>query len=665
MKFIGFALGFWFLGGLFPLLLGRRHSAAAACGVVAHLAASAFALAAAITTLASGKILGWRWDWPAAAGQFHIVLDPLAAWFLFIIALLSAVTAIYGWGYWKSSSSGHPHGAAWCFSNLLAGGMALVVLAGDAVLFLAAWEIMTLASFFLVTHEDDLPQNRRAGWIYLVASHVGAAFLILFFLWRGSHAGSLDFTVWAAQPLSGQTMGGWFLLALIGFGFKAGFIPLHVWLPEAHPAAPSHISALMSGVMVKTGIYGLMRCLGFFNDWPEWWGWVFLGVGLASGILGVLLALAQKDLKRLLAYSTVENIGIVALGMGIGVLGISLNLPALAVAGWAAALLHVLNHAFFKGLLFLGAGSVLHATHTRNLEQLGGLLKRMPWTGACFLTGAVAICGVPPLNGFLSEVLLYSGAISGVGSGQGRAVLAGTLLMAGLALIGGLAVACFAKAFGIAFLGEPRREPAAHAHEAGAAMKTAMGILAVGCAGIALLAPRLWQGLQRVAMPLCPLPAGAGAGATLEAMANLQTLLFYMVSGAAVLIALVLGIGGLRHALLRRRSVSTVVTWDCGYARPTARMQYSASSFVEPITTQFHLLLRTQRHEEPPKGYFPSQAFFVAETPDTSQQKFYQPLFVRLREALGRFRWLQHGNVHLYVLYLALTLLALLLFSLR
>jgi len=289
----------------------------------------------------------------------------------------------------------------------------LVVVARNGVLFLMSWELMSLASFFLVTLEDEKESVRRAGWIYLIAMHLGTAFLLAMFLLLGQNAASLDFErlSTAAAP-----SGVFFLLAVIGFGTKAGFIPMHVWLPEAHPAAPSHVSAVMSGVMIKTGIYGLLRILTLLGPPAAWWGWTLVAIGIVSGILGVLYALAQHDLKRLLAYHSVENIGIIALGLGIGVLGISYSNPMMAALGFTGGLLHVVNHALFKSLLFLGAGSVLHATGTGELDRLGGLLKRMPVTGTTFLIGAVAISGLPPLNGFVSEFLIYLGVIAGLGS---------------------------------------------------------------------------------------------------------------------------------------------------------------------------------------------------------------------------------------------------------
>ena len=355
-----------------------------------------------------------RATWPVPFGEFFIELDPLTAWFLLPTLLLSALSAIYGVGYLRSWQGRRSLGPVWFFYCLLVLGMVLVLVARNAVLFLVAWELMALASFFLVTFEHERESVREAGWIYFVATHLGTAFLLAFFLLLARETGSMDFDVWAEKGIHTQGLAGiLFLLAVVGFGTKAGFMPLHVWLPEAHPAAPSHVSALMSGVMIKTGIYGLLRAFTFLGMPPLWWGWVLIGIGLTSGVLGVLFALAQHDLKRLLAYHSVENIGIIALGLGVGLLGMSTGSSMLIVLGFGGALLHVVNHALFKGLLFLGAGAVLHGTGTLEIDHLGGLLKRMPWTAATFLIGAVAISGLPPLNGFVSEFLIFFGAFKG------------------------------------------------------------------------------------------------------------------------------------------------------------------------------------------------------------------------------------------------------------
>src|SRR5208282_490863 len=329
-----------------------------------------------------------HFPWPVPYGEFFIEIDPLTAWFLLPTLLLSALCAIYGVGYLRSWQGRRSLGPVWFFYGLLVLGMVLVLLARNAVLFLVAWELMALASFFLVTFEHERESVREAGWIYFVATHLGTAFLLAFFLLLARETGSMDFNVWAEKGIHTQGLAGiLFLLAVVGFGTKAGFMPLHVWLPEAHPAAPSHVSALMSGVMIKTGIYGIVRMLAFIGSPPPWWGWTLVFIGAVSGILGVLFALAQHDIKRLLAYHSVENIGIICLGLGVGLLGISFGAPLVAFLGFAGGLLHVLNHALFKGLLFLGAGAASHAAGTREIDRLGGLMRRMPLTGAAFLVG--------------------------------------------------------------------------------------------------------------------------------------------------------------------------------------------------------------------------------------------------------------------------------------
>jgi NADH:ubiquinone oxidoreductase subunit 5 (subunit L)/multisubunit Na+/H+ antiporter MnhA subunit len=449
-------------------------------------------------------------------------------------------------------------------------------------------------------------------------------------------------------------------LAVIGFGTKAGFMPLHVWLPEAHPAAPSHVSAVMSGVMIKTGIYGLIRALGFLGPPPAWWGWLLIAIGLSSGILGVLFALAQRDLKRLLAFSSVENIGIIALGLGLGLVGISSHVPLLAMLGFGGALLHVVNHALFKGLLFLGAGAVAHAAHTREIEQLGGLLKKMPWTGFAFLTGAMAICGLPPLNGFVSELMIYIGAFGESGSGDPAVAAPALLAIAGLALIGGLAAACFTKAFGIVFLGEPRSGKVEQAREVGVLMQVPMAILAALCLAIGLLAPVVIRALEPVLVSIAPVtPSLAALG--------LGQVAGWASTGVSVVLALgALGalFALLRSWLLHRRTVSAAGTWDCGYAQPTARMQYTASSFADPINRVFRPFLRTRRAWRAPKGYFPGTASFATETPDLSREQIFAPAFAEVKKTLARLRWLQHGDVHFYILYVALTLIVLLVWKL-
>jgi len=507
-----------------------------------------------------------------------------------------------------------------------------------------------------VTFEDEKETTRRAGWIYLVASHVGTAFLLVLFILLGRANGSLDFDRFSAS--SGASL--LFVVALLGFGTKAGFVPLHVWLPEAHPAAPSHVSAVMSAVMIKTGIYGLLRVMIFLGAPQAWWGWVLCGIGLTSGVIGVLLALAQHDLKRLLAYHSVENIGIIALGLGAGTLGLRAGLPAVAVIGFAGALLHVLNHALFKGLLFLTAGNVLHSTHSLEIDQLGGLLKRMPRTGLIFLIGAAAISGLPPLNGFISEFLIYLASFKGAVSLGAAGSVPMLATIAGLALIGGLAAACFTKAFGIVFLGRPRTAHAEQAREVGLAMVLPGFALAAGCILIGLL------GASVVALmaPLVSEVTGLSATivSTLLSETGHSVAFVSLTGGVLVVIATLLALG--RAIALAGRPVSTNVTWDCGYAEPSPRMQYTASSFAQPLTDTFGLLLQTRRVLVAPRGLFPTEARLATTTADPYQEYIFQPFLSAVGRGFSMLRLVQQGQVQLYILYIAVTLLLLLLWQL-
>jgi hydrogenase-4 component B len=566
--------------------------------------------------------------------------------------------ALYGSGYLQSHAGekgekgDSPHrpdlheaknlGVSWFFFNLLAVSMFVVVVARNGVLFLTSWEMMSLASFFLVIQDDEKESVRRAGWTYLIAMHLGTAFLLALFLLLGSNARSLDFDQFstaAAPP------GVFFLLAVIGFGTKAGFIPMHVWLPEAHPAAPSHVSAVMSGVMIKTGIYGLLRVLMMLGSPPPWWGWTLLGIGVLSGVLGVLYALAQHDLKRLLAYHSVENIGIIALGLGVGLLGISYNNRAMALLGFTGGLLHVINHAVFKSLLFLAAGSVLHATGTAELDRLGGLLKRMPVTGATFLIGAAAISGLPPLNGFVSEFLIYLAAIAAL-TGSSVPASAGPLVC--IAVVGGLALI-----------------DAAHAHEAGAAMRCSMTVLAGLCVLIGLTAP-FWPALLQPAVATIlhepsPLSLWARRGDVAEASGPLVGVVF----ASYVLLGLLVLVWQIRRRLLAGRRVEQTVTWDCGYVAPTPRMQYTASSFARPLMLLFRLFIQPRDDVHPPQGLFPKRASLHTHAPDLFQRYVYRPLFLAVAWLASKLRWLQEGRIQIYVLYIALTIFVLLIWKLR
>jgi hydrogenase-4 component B len=447
-------------------------------------------------------------------------------------------------------------------------------------------------------------------------------------------------------------------------------MPLHVWLPGAHSAAPSHVSALMSGVLIKMGIYGLVRLGALFADPPLWWGGTLLALGAASGVLGVAFAIGQHDLKRLLAYHSVENIGIIVMGLGLALLGRSLGRADLVALGLAGALLHTWNHGLFKSLLFLGAGAVVHATHTREIDHLGGLARAMPRTAALFLVGAVAICGLPPLNGFVSELCVYLGLFRAVTMpGGGLAWLGAGLAAPALALIGALAVACFVKVVGAVFLGTPRTAHAAGAHEPGARMLVPMAVLAALCALIgvapALVAPIVARAVDAwAAFALTPAAATAvapsAAGGVAAPLADVVPFGWISVASAALIAFLAAGGWALR-ARLRTAPTAVAPTWDCGYAAPTPRMQYTSSSFAQMLVGLFGWALRPQTHTPHLAGLFPHKAHFQSHVPDAVLDRAALPAAARAARALGWFRWMQHGSIHAYLVYVLVTLLVLLL----
>jgi formate hydrogenlyase subunit 3/multisubunit Na+/H+ antiporter MnhD subunit len=531
------------------------------------------------------------------------------------------------------------------FFNLLVASMIGVVVARHGLLFLFAWEMMTLASYALVVFEYEDASVQRAGWVYLIAAHVGVACLFAMFLLLGRASGSLAFAALAA-PTAPVLV---FLLALVGFGVKAGVVPFHVWLPEAHAAAPSHVSALMSGVLIKMGIYGLLRVLTLL-PFAGWWGPTLMWLGLVGALLGISLALYQRDLKRVLAYSSIENIGLVLLGVGVGLWAESHGYARVAALGFAGGLLHVWNHVLMKGLMFLSAGSVLHGAGGKDLERLGGLMKRMPVTGALMVLGATAIAGLPPLNGFVGEWLMYLGLIQG-GVQADRAHNISMLLAVGLvALVGGLAVLCFVRLVGVVLLGAPRSEAAAHAHESSPWMTAPMFLLAAASLTVAL-AP------QRFIAALAPVVAQLAGPATVAALTPVAE--STRVIGAGALgVLLASGAAALIFRLLtRRRATRDDQTWGCGYALPTARMQYTGRSFSELLAER--LLpppLRARVVARAPEAIFPRHGELSTETVDPFTRGVYQPFLARWADRFVRLRWLQQGVLHIYILYILVVL---------
>lgn len=600
-------------------------------------------LAAAVVVLAGGEEWDWRSGFTVGGEAVHLRLDGISAFFLVLLCVVGGAASVYAREYW--ADEGHPRsarsGRAWWSVMLFSLGS--VLLASNGLHFLIAWELFTLGAYFLITLNRQRPEVRAAGWLYLGASHAAVLALFAFFTLLAVRTGT-----WEIGPMRERAeLAPLFWLALFGFGLKAGLFPLHIWLPSAHANAPSHVSAILSGVTIKLGIYGLVR----FSGWmpvPAGAGWVVGVLGVISAVLGVAFALGQHDLKRLLAYHSVENIGIILIGIGFALVAAAQGNAAWGRFALAGGLLHVWNHGLFKALLFLGAGSVLHATGTREMSRLGGLWRVMPWTAGLFALGAAAISGLPPLNGFVSEWLVFLGLFEATishGPSAWAAIPAAVLL----GVTGALALACFVKVCGVVFLGSPRSQVAARAHECGPAMRGAMLALAGACVVIGLVPVIFWPAIARA--------TGAWNAAWSGAESPAPLLQLGLVHVALALLAAMAGWGLWRR--VRTRGLTRAVTWDCGFAIPTARMQYTAGSFAGIITDWFAFILRPVRHEHRPEVHFPASAGFSEHTPETVLERVVEPLGAAVVRMAQLTRRLQHGRVQSYVLYILIGLVAL------
>jgi len=627
-----------------PGLFRRRDSdAGQKLAVILGLIGSALGIAGAVGSL-----------WQPPIANSAIKIDAITVIFLLPIFLIPALGGVYGLTYWKQAEHMRNGQKLRLFYGLVTAAMAGVTIAANSILFLVAWEIMALSAFFLITTEDDDRTVREAGWLYLIAAHAATLCLFAVFALLRNVTGSFALVA-LPDGLGAGVATAIFLLALIGFGLKAGVMPLHVWLPGAHAMAPSHVSALMSGVLIKIGIYGLVRICSLLPHPPLWWGGLLLAAGATSGVLGVAFAIAQHDLKRLLAYHSVENIGIITMGLGLAMVGRSLHRVDCVVLGLAGALLHVWNHGFFKSVLFLSAGAVIRATHTREIDRLGGLARVMPRTALCFAIGAVAICGLPPLNGFVSELFLYLGLFRSLGIGHETGWPGSAFAPPALAMIGALAVACFVKVFGAVFLGAARSEYARQAHEAGVTMVGPMLALAGCCVVIGLapllVAPLLDQGVYAWSPDLA---GGAGSLATLAPLG-------WISAAGLTLIVLIIAAGVVLCQRVRHCGTASSGTWDCGYAAPTARMQYTSSSFAQMLVNCFVWVLRPRVHAPSEQALFPRPTQFQSHVPDIVLDGALRPSFRFGTKITSSFRFLQAGNIHAYLFYIVAFLILLLL----
>ncbi|RJQ50681.1 MAG: hydrogenase 4 subunit B [Nitrospiraceae bacterium] len=606
---------------------------------------------------------------------FHLRIDPLAGFFLTVICLLSLFVSVYSIGYVKGYLGKRPVTSLAIFYCLFLAGMLMVVLADDALFFLVAWEVMAAASYFLVMFEDERIENRRAAFLYIVVAHVGAIAILLSFGVMAGLAGGFEsfsgytFDAMRQAQMPVQWAAAAFLLAFFGFAAKAGVVPLHVWLPEAHPVAPSNVSALMSGVMLKTAIYGIVRVtFDLIKVFPWWWGAVVLIFGLISAVMGVLYALMQHDLKRLLAYHSVENIGIILIGVGLSMIFTSFHMPLLAALALIAGLYHTLNHAMFKGLLFMGAGAVLHATHERNMEEMGGLIHSMPWTAALFLVGCVSISALPPFNGFVSEWLTFQAFLLSPALPSPLLKLLIPLGAALLALTGALAAACFVKAFGVTFLGHWRGHHNPRVQEAGLTMRAGMILAALTCLFLGLVPTALIEWMDILTEQLVGAKIGTTAGTFgwmwLTPIAPDRA----SYSGSIVFLG-ILVVVAVAYFLLHVKTVAIhrAPVWDCGFEKINQRMQYNATSFSMPIRRVFGFLFSireqvklTPRAAQP---VFPKKINYYLRIRDRLWGWLYKPVVeisFRLSRRVGK---LQQGRIQAYLIYSFITIIVLLVFS--
>ncbi len=590
---------------------------------------------------------------------FHLRLDALSAFFMVLLGGASFGVTVYASGYFRGMETG-PLALLALWYHLFLGGMVTVLLADDAYAFMVAWEVMALSSYFLVTTDHKVPDIRRAGFLYLLIAHIGAVALLLTFgVLQGGH-GDYTFDTMRLAEMTPFWASVVYLLALFGFGAKAGLVPMHVWLPEAHPAAPSPVSALMSGVMLKTAIYGLLRVtFDLLNVQIGWWGTLALALGLVTALYGVIFAAVQSDMKRLLAWSSIENIGVILAAFGLALIFYTEGKSALAALTVTALLYHALNHAFFKGLLFIGTGSVLHATGGRHMGRLGGLMRHMPWTAWLTLIGALAIAGLPPLNGFVSEWLLLQAFLFTPGLTQPYLNMVIPVAAATVALAAALAAYVMVKFFGVVFLGQPR-DPALHdAHEAGWPERLGMFWLAAGCVLLGLLPTQVIAMLEPVVRMLVgqTLPGSSSwlmlTPVSTERASYAPLVFFAVVTG--VLLLTILWVHRIYHGRVRRSA-----PWDCGYPEQDARMQDSAEGFGQPIRQIFEVFMRVERETPDP---FDRKPHYQQASLDKVWFLLYEPI-ARIADWLSQQAGrLQHGRIQWYLIYSFVTLIFLLVFT--
>jgi formate hydrogenlyase subunit 3/multisubunit Na+/H+ antiporter MnhD subunit len=665
------SFGLLFTSALASMLVGRRRL------WITWLVFPLMGFAGLAALLAAGIVLlgnpGFNGTLPLGLPwlPWHLRMDGLSAFFLALIGIGTITSSLFGPGYVREYLRGpYPLGLLGLMTALFIIGMQLVVLADDAFFFMIAWELMSVSSYFLVAYQHHQPANRRAAFLYLLMAQIGAVLILLSFGIFASFGGAFTFDAFRAIQLSPIWASVAFGLGLLGFGMKAGMFPVHAWLPEAHPVAPSHISALLSGVMLKVAIYGFVRLTFDLIGTLYWsWGVVLLIVGSVTALFGVLYALMQNDVKRLLAYSSVENIGIIFIGLGLAVLFIGAGYPKLGSLGLIAALYHALSHALFKSLLFLGAGTILQQTHEHDMGKMGGLIRRMPWTALFFLIGCISISALPPFTGFVSEWLTFQTALQAtiLESGVLRAVVPITAAM--LALTGALAATCFVKLYGIVFLGQPRSRRVKHAREGTSGMLWAQGLLAGLCLLFGILGAPTVAILSRV---VAGLTGSHVTSATAHGWLWLTPVAPEVASysGPMVLFGVTLALlawGAVYLLLCKHRRLKPIQrgpAWGCGFGRLTANMQYTGTAFVMPIQQIFRPVWRVQEEQQRELSTelrsHPTQLGYQLQIEDITWRWLYQPVVKLIQASARKVGLLQTGNLRHYLTYSFVTLVVLL-----
>ena len=655
MEYFLLAIGI-LLTGAFLALIAKEEHKLTVCSIFGFIALGT-ALFPASWVLFTGNALDYNLTLSPLFGAIPLLMDPLSAIFAAIISIMSFLGLIYANGYMKPYLKKGMNVSAHCFFlMLLIAAMLSVTVVQNGLFFLFVWEIMSLSSFFLVIFEGEKEEVLSAGIKYLIYMHFSVIFLIALVVLLTNQANSLSFAdfakILAQNPHLANIA---FILGFIGFGIKAGFVPFHNWLPDAHPAAPTHVSGIMSGVMIKTGIYGILRLVLMIGTPSKLVSFIVLAIAVVSALYGVLYAITQHDIKRLLAYHSIENIGIIGIGIAVGMLGLAYGNFVVAVLGFAGGLMHVLNHSIFKELLFFAAGSTYLKTHTRNIEKLGGLIKSMPYTALMFIIGSVAICGLPPFNGFISEFLIYAGMIQGIPAPGIELFLTLVISIAALGMVGTMAILCFTKASGIMFLGEPRSEEAAGVEkDSSFIMILPMSVLAALTLIIGIFPkPFVRTILTPVSQYILTKNNMENAQQIVDAVTNLTAdiSVYFVVFIAILAIVLIL-----RKLMCRRYEEHA--TWGCGYDKPTSRMQYTASSYASPFISTLRPLFKRISHIKKPKEIFPKEAYYEQEIEDIEEAYIVKPIVKWDEKLLAKFERLQNGNIQQYILIGLIFLLA-------